>query len=1114
MNRKMIWNDGLDSWTEEELLCMKYLNVCYGKGGGSAPPPQPSSVSQTTTSEFPTELRPFISDIFEKTQAVQEQRQEEGFQPELTQQLAQFTPEQEASFQGIENVVGQSQPLFDEATTLARQSGRAATDPAEIAALMNPFLRNVTDIQKREAQRVGDVQEQQLAAQASQAGAFGGSRAAILEAERQRNLNQQLGDIEAQGLAASFQNAQNQLQNQFGRESASAAQLGSLGAAIPAQQFKEFGALSGIGAARQQQSQRALDIATQQAREEYGFPMSTLQDFSSILRGFPLPATQNVSRQSFSPAQPLSTQLLGLGTGLAGLAGAAGAFGQAGGAVSQMPIRMQNGGYIKLAGGGGLGQMMQEKVKKYAEGGSTQIELLSQYSLRELEELLNNPAKAVELGFSPTLIKAELDKKVAGRGSVQDAARASAQSQFTEGVGKVPGQIVEAAQALPDQLQSLGEAGARAAQTVAPYIPRSGAFADEASALASKTAAGLESFMTRDGEKLGGGDVRRTDPTGMLGVNRIPASSPLLSAPQMAEEIGGSGPQGMMAEEIVTSPAGPSISGLNPRTGAPPLPSLISGGLPQDDEPLRGPSISGLNPRTGVPPLPQLANPNRLAPGDSPVVPPPSFLDSLMSDRDKRAAEVEGGFSNIFSEKEGATYGLEPENRSSLEEFLKGTPQNRNFLQRFMSENPYSPLDSRPAGDVVAGGIDDVVNVSQRVGDIAKSAFSGPASAVRDSADYYSNLLSSGPDADVLKERERLEKLTSIDAGSLPPMPQVTGDVGGSGDAPELNQPAAPLLSEKLTTVEPTTAIDPAESGGGAASDGAEDKGRPTPGGTPLQIDYNAKIAEFNDKDYSKEVQAALGPAPTYEKGEEPDFASQKYLTLLGISGRILSSSKPALQALGDAVQPALKELTAMGKEERKIKRELRTERNTQKRADYQDKAARLKMQRELRGDDIDAMKTVAEIGHRQDQLKISKTNADSARATAMANAGFQRLKTDTLLFDNFMTQKGYRTLGEVRKELDSYKQSFIKSQLAIAKSSAMPYSAEKVISEANKMYAAEAPNLINRAIGNTMRTDDNNNVIPYTREELVQRLAPLGATPVPQGELKSTVDGGSYKRK
>ena len=1066
MNRKMIWNDGLDSWTEEELLCMKYLNVCYGKGGGSAPPPQPSSVSQTTTSEFPTELRPFISDIFEKTQAVQEQRQEEGFQPELTQQLAQFTPEQEASFQGIENVVGQSQPLFDEATTLARQSGRAATDPAEIAALMNPFLRNVTDIQKREAQRVGDVQEQQLAAQASQAGAFGGSRAAILEAERQRNLNQQLGDIEAQGLAASFQNAQNQLQNQFGRESASAAQLGSLGAAIPAQQFKEFGALSGIGAARQQQNQRALDIATQQAREEYGFPMSTLQDFSSILRGFPLPATQNVSKQSFSPAQPLSTQLLGLGTGLAGLAGAAGAFKKAGGLVGA-PVGMKNGGYVKLAGGGGLGQMMQGKVKKYAEGGSTQIELLSQYSLRELEQLLNNPARAAELGFSPTLIKAELDKKVAGRGSVQDAARASAQGQFIEGMKQVPGQIVDAAQALPAQLQSLGEAGARAGQAISPYIPRSGALADQ-------TADVFKSFMTRDGEKLEVGDVGRMDPTGMLGENRSPASSPLLSAPQMAEEIVGSGPQGMMAaEEIVTSPAGPSISGLTPATGVPPLPSVITGGLPEDAG--SGQKLSNF----------QLAGIGR---GEE------------LPDQKQYTAPVGKSIADRFL---GTKFG------SDVSSLFEGESRD-DFIRRIAQPN--RALLS--AGDVVS-------KVGSYFGDSPEEFEKGQRERELKLAQKQAEIEARGDDPlSSVRDPKNIARAIDPDPAALLPDLNIGNALEGSVPTDPKLVSAAPKVAEPTAapkaapTAEPTAAGTVNDPLAGPFLDEELDKGRPSPGATPAQIDYNAKIAEFNNKDYSKEVQAALGPAPTYEKGEEPDFASQKYLTLLGVSARILSSNKPALQALGDAVQPAIKELADLGKEERKIQRELRTERNTQKRADYQDKAGRLKMQRELRGDDIDAMKTVAEIGHRQDQLKISRTNADSARATAMANAGFQRLKTDTLLFDNFMTRKGYRTLGEVRKELDSYKQSFIKSQLAIAKSSAMPYSAEKVISEANKMYAAEAPNLIKRAIGNTMRTDDNGNVIPYTREELVQRLAPLGATPVPQGESKSTVDGGSYKRK
>ena len=1094
MNRKMIWNDGLDSWTEEELLCMKYLNVCYGKGGGSAPPPQPSSVSQTTTSEFPTELRPFISDIFEKTQAVQEQRQEEGFQPELTQQLAQFTPEQEASFQGIENVVGQSQPLFDEATTLARQSGRAATDPAEIAALMNPFLRNVTDIQKREAQRVGDVQEQQLAAQASQAGAFGGSRAAILEAERQRNLNQQLGDIEAQGLAASFQNAQNQLQNQFGRESASAAQLGSLGAAIPAQQFKEFGALSGIGAARQQQSQRALDIATQQAREEYGFPMSTLQDFSSILRGFPLPATQNVSRQSFSPAQPLSTQLLGLGTGLAGLAGAAGAFGQAGGAVSQMPIRMQNGGYIKLAGGGGLGQMMQEKVKKYAEGGSTQIELLSQYSLRELEELLNNPAKAVELGFSPTLIKAELDKKVAGRGSVQDAARASAQSQFTEGVGKVPGQIVEAAQALPDQLQSLGEAGARAAQTVAPYIPRSGAFADEASALASKTAAGLESFMTRDGEKLGGGDVRRTDPTGMLGVNRIPASSPLLSAPQMAEEIGGSGPQGMMAEEIVTSPAGPSISGLNPRTGAPPLPSLISGGLPQDDEPLRGPSISGLNPRTGVPPLPQLANPNRLAPGDSPVVPPPSFLDSLMSDRDKRAAEVEGGFSNFLTttpfgkdlqsaRKFMSEFGDSPENIKMREKFKAGVPQD--YTGR--SINDYF----RP---------EDVVDSEQKIIDENLRRETNPL------LQPQTELLSAKFDPVKDKEFISIDQDPGAGAGvRLLESQPLTGEQKIQEDLKDAGyvSAAAEAAVAPKQLARPKLIADPAALASAALASAA-------PTAAP-QIDYNAKIAEFNDKDYSKEVQAALGPAPTYEKGEEPDFASSKWLALANFGAGIMASGggKTLVQSIGEAAKPALKELTAIGKEERKIKKELRTERNTQKRGDYQDRAARLKMQRELRGDDIDLFTSIAKIKAQEDNNEISRQNATTNAGRAISENAFRKFKLTQLQIDARLESKGEVKLSYIDKVLASARAGALKNGGAMAKNDFGIVDSKKIQGYYDAAYQSQLPSILESIDERVV--DENGITIPRAR---LMKLIGLGVAPAQAaGDGKRTLqrpDGSS----
>ena len=981
MHKKPIWNDNpFDQWSEEELLCMEKESICYGKGGGSAPPPQPSSTTQTTTSEFPTELRPFVSDIFEKSQAVQEQRQAEGFQPELTQQLASFTPEQEQSFAQIQNLQGQTQPLFDEATALARQSGRSATDPAEIAALMNPFLRNVTDIQKREAERVGDVQEQQLAAQAAQAGAFGGSRAAILEAERQRNLNQQLGDIEAQGLAASFQNAQSQLQNQFGREAGSAAQLGALGSAIPAQQLKEIGALSGIGAARQQQSQRALDIATQQAREEFGFPMATLQDFSSILRGFPLPATQNVSRQSFSPAQPLSTQLLGLGTGLAGLAGAAGAFKKAGGLVGA-PVRMQNGGYVKLAGGGGLGEMMQGKVKKYAEGGSTQIELLSQYTLKELEQLLNNPARAVELGFSPTLIKAELDKKVAGRGSVQDAARASAQSQFTEGVGKVPGQIVEAAQALPDQLQSLGEAGARAAQTVAPYIPRSGGFADEASALADQTAAGLESFMTRDGEKLGGGDVRRMDPTGMLSVNRIPASSPLLSAPQgmMAEEIVASGPQGMMAEEIVTSPAGPSISGLTPRTGVPPLMSAMESmdvGIAPGGAPVSPPNLMSAAPASPAPalrgepsvllgsydPLPrgmvqQVGGPQEMDMVEEMALPPsPSFLESFGTgpDASKFTSDIRGGVLSLG------------ENLERMRNKKKG----------------YEPVT--PLGDVI--------NYFRSKENVDKSEIN-----TNPLLQPQTELLSAK--FDPVKDKEFI----SIDP-----------DPGAGSSALTTAAPAGPaapeLVPPELTTVEPSNKNTEKARKNLLQIPKFEDIE------TTFDIDkYEKDYASIEGKDFMGEVRSKIGEVPILEKRKEFNAHPRISAMLIKAAGAILGSTKGPIEAMSGAFNVIGKDMTELADARVKNEEAARQERNQDLTRKYNQKAKFYAAGESAKAKALQSLTSVSQTRQKYDDGEINKQTAQvsmikNINAMTMADYNFAQQQVDQLMKEN-----GEIYLGDLR---------------------------------------------------------------------------------------------------
>jgi hypothetical protein len=91
-----------------------------------------------------------------------------------------------------------------------RVNTQSFAQPGSAEAYMSPYMQNVVDIQKREAARQSGIQGTQQQAQAAQAGAFGGGRDAIMRAERERNLGQQMGDIQAQGLQAAYQQAQQQ----------------------------------------------------------------------------------------------------------------------------------------------------------------------------------------------------------------------------------------------------------------------------------------------------------------------------------------------------------------------------------------------------------------------------------------------------------------------------------------------------------------------------------------------------------------------------------------------------------------------------------------------------------------------------------------------------------------------------------------------------------------------------------------------------------------------------------------------------------------------------------------------------------------------------------------
>jgi len=83
-----------------------------------------------------------------------------------------------------------------------------ATSADAMGQYMSPYMQNVVDVQQKDAMRQAEIARQGTQAQAVKAGAFGGSRSAIVEAENQRGLQDRLAQIQATGSQAAYDKAQ------------------------------------------------------------------------------------------------------------------------------------------------------------------------------------------------------------------------------------------------------------------------------------------------------------------------------------------------------------------------------------------------------------------------------------------------------------------------------------------------------------------------------------------------------------------------------------------------------------------------------------------------------------------------------------------------------------------------------------------------------------------------------------------------------------------------------------------------------------------------------------------------------------------------------------------
>ena len=302
------------------------MKVCFGGGGGGQPPPPPPTTMTQQTSNIPEYFQPYLERLFDRAEGVTT----EPFQRYEGQRLAEFTPEQQAAYSGVEGLVGDYKPYLASADLLTAQAAQQSTDPTAIAARMNPYQQAVVDIQKREALRDAERLQQQIGAQAVGAGAYGGSRQALIESELARQQGQRLADIQAVGSQQAYDKAMEQLAADRAASLAAGQQFATLGGQQQQLGLAGLGALETVGGTRQAQQQKALDIAYEDFARETTRPSQQVQEMSSVLRGFNLPVSTYTTAQQQTQQPGLGQQLLGAGLGVYGLGSQFGLFKEGG----------------------------------------------------------------------------------------------------------------------------------------------------------------------------------------------------------------------------------------------------------------------------------------------------------------------------------------------------------------------------------------------------------------------------------------------------------------------------------------------------------------------------------------------------------------------------------------------------------------------------------------------------------------------------------------------------------------------------------------------------------------------------------------------------------------
>ena len=260
-------------------------------------------VGQAPTAEQMTAMSPQIAGQGQFTQAAQQAAARQAGLGALT-----FDPTTGAVTQiGAGTGVAGYEPFL--------QQAQQYSGPTAYQQFMSPYQQDVINTTLSEFDRQRQIQQQGVASQAIQAGAFGGGREGVQQAEYDALSDRNRAALQAQLLQQGFGQAQQAAQLGFAQQG----QLATLQPTLAGQQTQQLGA---IGTQNLAYQQAVLDAQRQAAQFAYQEPISRLQTLGSgiggLLSGYPQPGFSQTSTPQQQQVSPLS-QALSAAAGAYGL---------------------------------------------------------------------------------------------------------------------------------------------------------------------------------------------------------------------------------------------------------------------------------------------------------------------------------------------------------------------------------------------------------------------------------------------------------------------------------------------------------------------------------------------------------------------------------------------------------------------------------------------------------------------------------------------------------------------------------------------------------------------------------------------------------------------------